>query len=118
MALELNAKCEICGKMYHMCASCADFLTFKPWRSVVDSIEHFKIYSVLSDYTNKYISKETAKQELEKCNITDYKTFEPHVVKTIDEILSDNKQVINKNISSKIKTTIENNKVSETKDTK
>ena len=118
MALELNAKCEICGKMYHMCNSCADSLTFKPWRSVVDSIEHFKIYIVLSDYTNKHISKGEAKQELEKCNISDYKTFEPHIVKAIDEILKDDKQVTNSTISTNTKTTKDNNKVSYRRDTK
>lgn len=83
--MENNAKCTICGKAYHKCNSCSDS-KMKPWRSIVDTINHYKIYLIIADYTNKKISKEKAKELLNGCDISDYKTFVPEVAKVIGDI--------------------------------
>lgn len=87
MALELNSTCSICGKKYHSCKTCADVITYKPWQSVVDSMEHYQIYHVIWSYTNKHFTKDKAREELKKCNLNGYKTFVPSITKVIDEIL-------------------------------
>ena len=56
----INAYCSICGNGYHVCRSCSEQKTFKPWRSIVDNIEHYKIYLALHEYTlskNKEVAK-------------------------------------------------------------
>lgn len=92
----INAHCAICGKGYHICNSCQDQKDFKPWRSVVDSIEHYKIYVTIASYTNGAIDKETAKRDLEQCNITDYKNFVPHIAEVIEQILKTEKKTTRK----------------------
>ena len=88
MSLKLNAECDICGKKYHACNTCPDSLTLKPWRSVTDTIEHYKIFLVLSEYTNTK-DKVKAKAELEKCNLSDKETFNANIKAIIDEIMAD-----------------------------
>lgn len=86
MALENNAYCSICGKGYHVCQSCKEQKTFRSWRTVVDSIEHYKIFLAIHSYT---ISKnrEQAKAELEKCDLSDLEHFNPEIKSVIHEIL-------------------------------
>lgn len=80
-------KCAICGNDYPVCRTCEEVISFKPWRTIVDTVEHYKIHIVLNDYTNKHITKEEAREMLQKCDIANYKTFLPHIVSAIDEIL-------------------------------
>lgn len=84
--MDNNAFCSICGKPYHKCNSCSDS-KMKPWRSIVDTINHYKIYLIIADYNNKKINKEKAKELLNACYISDYKTFVPEIVKVIDDIV-------------------------------
>ena len=74
----INAFCSICGKGYHVCRSCREQKVFKPWRSVTDNIEHYKIYLAIHGYT---ISKnrKNAKAELEKCDLSDLENFKPEI---------------------------------------
>ena len=53
MSKEINHWCVVCGKGYHACDSCNETKSFTPWRALTDSIEHFKIFTVLKDF-NKY----------------------------------------------------------------
>lgn len=89
----INAHCSICGKGYYKCNSCAEMKNITPWRSIVDSIEHYKIFIILRDYTNKYVDIKETKNLLEKCDLSEYKTFDKDVVKVIDEILSYKEEV-------------------------
>lgn len=89
MALELNAKCSICGKPYHICDSCLEQKTFKPWKTIADSINCYKIYTAISNYNNKHISKEETKRLLKNCDIDDYKEFVPEIALVIEEILKE-----------------------------
>lgn len=83
----INAHCSICGNGYHVCRSCAEQKTFKPWRTVTDTIEHYKIYMAIHGFTISK-NKEKAKDELEKCNLTGLEEFRPEIQNTIKEILS------------------------------
>ena len=84
--MEYNAKCAICGTSYHKCNSCPDS-KLKPWLSIVDTINHFKIYTIIADYTNKKIDKNVAKELLDKCDISDYKYFVPEISNVIEKIV-------------------------------
>lgn len=88
----INAHCSICGKGYHLCQTCSDQKTIKPWRSVTDSIEHFKIYTAIHGYTISK-DKEIAKKELQKCDLTELNSFNSEIKTVIKEILDEPEKV-------------------------
>lgn len=91
MALKNNAVCDICGKPYHVCNTCKEVLNFKPWRSVTDTMQHYKIFLAVSDYTRKK-DKVNAKAALENCDLSDLETFRDDIKDVINEIMADNKR--------------------------
>lgn len=87
----INAYCTICGNGYHICNSCLEQKSFKPWRSVVDSIEHYKIYLAIHGYTVSN-DKESAKEELQKCDLSDLEHFKPEIKSVIKGIMAEPKR--------------------------
>ena len=92
MSEELNATCSICGKKYHVCLSCQQEKAFKPWRTVVDTIDHYKIYMAVHGYTVTK-DKEMARKELSVCDLSELDSFSDNIKKAINEILSEDKTV-------------------------
>ena len=97
----INAYCCICGAGYHVCNDCLSQKTLKPWRSVVDTIEHYKIYYVLHDYSVTK-NKEETKAELQKCDLSGIDNFVPEIREVINEIMED----VNKNKHSSKKAVV------------
>lgn len=87
----INAYCSICGTGYHICKSCLQQKTFKPWRTVTDSIEHYKIYLAIHGYTISK-DKEKAKNELESCDLSDLDDFNPEIKAVIKKIMTEPKK--------------------------
>ena len=100
MAEKNNAFCSICGTPYHICNSCLEQKTFKPWRTVTDTVEHYKIFLAIHGYSISK-NKEEAKRELDSCNLSELKTFKPEIKAVIKEIMAEPKR--EKNISPKEK---------------
>lgn len=88
MDSKTNAVCDICGREYKVCRTCQGIQSFKPWRTVVDTLDHYRIYLVLSEYTNTH-DKEKAKHDLEYCDLSDIDSFTNRTRKVIAEILED-----------------------------
>lgn len=86
MDQKINHWCILCGKGYHACDACNEVRTFAPWRAFTDSIDHFKIFSVLKDYNNRIITKDEAKELLSHVNLGDKDSFKENSRKLIDEI--------------------------------
>lgn len=84
----INAWCRICGKGYHVCNSCLAQKTIKPWRTITDSMEHYKIYFVLHSYTISK-DKESAREELRNCDLGDLEQFKPEIRAAIREIMTE-----------------------------
>lgn len=89
----INAHCAICGKGYHVCQDSLDQKTFRPWKTVTDTLEHYKVYAAIHLYTTTH-DKNAAKYELEKCDLSELETFHMDIQKIIHEILHEN--VMNK----------------------
>ncbi len=85
----LNHTCCVCGTKYHGCDTCDDTKTYMPWRTIVDSIEHYKIYIIIRDYVNRTIDKAEAKNQLNKCEMTGLDNFIPEIKVIIKEILKE-----------------------------
>lgn len=94
MSEKHNATCAICGKKYTSCFVCENVKTFKPWRTITDTIGCYKIYMAIHDYNNGNISKSKVKELLEQCTMPD--TFQPHIKKEIDKIMAVPKRSIRK----------------------
>lgn len=98
MSKELNAECLICGAKYHSCMSCREQKEIKPWRNITDTVEHYKIFLIVSDYNSGKITKEDAKSKLENVKY-DIKSLKENIQKTISEITSnttDKKKIVEK----------------------
>ena len=85
---KINAHCDICGAGYHIRNTCLQQKSFKSWRVVTDTVEHYKIYRAVHGYTLSQ-DKETAKRELEKCDLSGLEDFNPPIRAVIQEILSE-----------------------------
>lgn len=86
-----TVKCTICNKEYEVCNSCLEQRTFKPWKTVTDTIEHYKIYLAIHGYTVSK-DKEKAKDELQGCNLNDLENFKPEIKAVIKEIMAESKK--------------------------
>lgn len=91
MENNINAYCAICSKGYHVCSSCLEQRTFRPWRTVTDTMEHYKIYLALHGYTISK-DKEQAVSELEGCDLSGMEDFNPEVKAAIHEIMDTDTQ--------------------------
>lgn len=89
MAKEINHWCVVCGKGYHACDSCNETKSFTPWRTLTDSIEHFKIFTILKNYNNKLIDKNEAKRLLSNMDLSDKDSFKDGSKKLLDEIFKE-----------------------------
>ena len=98
------ATCIICGKKYKTCLSCKDLDVIKPWRTITDSVDHYKIFLIISQYNNGYIKKDEAKKQLEniKFNMDDLKDSVQIKVKEImSTIEAPKKAALSKNTTDK-----------------
>lgn len=83
---KINAHCSICNRGYFLCGLCKNEKKFKPWKTVTDTIEHYKIYMAIHGYTVTK-NKEQAKAELQNCDLSDLETFKPEIKSVIQEIM-------------------------------
>lgn len=100
----INAFCKICGDGYHVCHSCLEQKTFKPWRTITDSIKHYQIYLAIHRYTLSN-DKEKAKAELQNCDLNGLEKFKPEIKAVIKEIMAEPKRT--RTVSKKEKEHIE-----------
>jgi hypothetical protein len=96
--------CSVCGTEYHYCPDCNDAKSFTPWRTIVDTIEHYKIFLIIRDYTNKDCDISGTKKLLLQIDLTDLDNFVPEMQSVIESILSYKEvQVSNQTYSKKKK---------------
>jgi hypothetical protein len=92
MADYLNGTCSVCGKPYHICGDCTNTKSFSPWRTVADSLNCYKIFLILRDYTNGYTIKSEARELLQKCDLSGLENFQKNIKNSILEILDEEQE--------------------------
>jgi hypothetical protein len=98
---KINAYCDICGRGYEMCHTCRETKTYKPWRTITDTMEHYKIYSAISDYNNGYNDKNKAKEQLSKLDLSELNDFVPAIKKVIEEIMEEESVIVEEPLEEK-----------------
>jgi len=88
MSEYLNATCAICGTKYHICNDCQNTRAFTPWRTIADSINCYKIYLILRDYTNGNSDAATTKEQLLMCDLSDVETFQDNIKVAIEKLMA------------------------------
>lgn len=91
MSEYLNATCSICGEKYHLCNDCKNTMDFTPWRRIADSVNCYKIFLVLRDYTNKCATKAETKEKLTSCDLSNLETFQENIKESIKNIMAEEK---------------------------
>ena len=83
---EINHWCVLCGTGYHACDSCSKEKTFTPWRTLTDTIEHYKIFTILKDYNNKLIDRDRAKELLSGLDLSEKDNYKESAKKVLADI--------------------------------
>ena len=89
MSNKINHWCVVCGKGYHACDSCNETKSITPWRSLTDTVEHFKLFTVLKDYNNKLIDKTEARKLLSNIDLSGKDSFKDSAKNVLEDILKD-----------------------------
>ena len=89
--MDQKAKCIVCGKEYSVCRSCKDVKEYRPWRTVCDTIECYKLFLVVSGYNNGQIVKNDARKQLAKIKY-DIDDLGDGMQKIIKDILAEQKK--------------------------
>lgn len=84
----MKATCIICGKEYDACLSCKDKISLRPWKTVTDTIDCYKLFLVLAQFNKGSLTKDVAKKQLSniKYNLDELKE---HDKKVVLEIMSE-----------------------------
>ena len=88
MSEKYNATCAICGQPYKICRTCQEIKSFTPWRTITDTLQHYTLFLVLSEYSRTK-DKTKAKDELSKCDLSEKELFKDNVKNMIDEIMKE-----------------------------
>ena len=96
MAERYNATCSICGRPYYKCISCKDTMALNPWKAFCDTAEHYKVHQIIRGFNGGVYTKDEAKNKLNNININiaDIKEFKPHIKEIIENILKEDKPVV------------------------
>ena len=85
-----NSICCICGKEYECCQDSMQVKSFTPWKTVVDNLNHYKIFLTIQQYTNKIITAKEAKNIFEnQCDLSDKEAFKPEIITVINTIMKE-----------------------------
>lgn len=63
-----NRICLTCGKAYEYCGSCPSSLNLPVWKNIFDTENCKTVFETVSDYAQKAITKQVAKERLLKCD--------------------------------------------------
>lgn len=104
MAEKNNAVCSICGSPYHLCLSCKDSMKLHPWKIHCCSSECYKTFQIVKGFDSKVYTKEEAKDKFKNVDLKNLKNFVPHIKKIVEDILKEEKPVVEKVVPSKKRT--------------
>ena len=88
-----NRICLSCGKPYEQCGSCASNRNLPVWKNLFDTEACKDIFECVSDYEQKAITKERAKERLSNCDLSIVPKLKDKIRNTTEEILKEDTPV-------------------------
>ena len=85
----INRTCIVCGHKYSYCPSCAEDSNKPTWMTIFHDENCKNIFKATSDYLQNAMSKEDAKDILDKCDLSNKNSMHRTVIEAIDEIYAD-----------------------------
>jgi len=80
-----NKECITCGKIYTFCNGCSQFDHLPRWMNLYHNENCMNIFEISTDYAGKYITKETAKDKYDACDLSYKDNLRPNIIKIINE---------------------------------
>lgn len=105
-----NKKCIVCGKTYTFCNSCDEDRLKPAWMGIYHDENCKKLFDTASDYFAKIISKEEAREQFGKCDLSYKKDLHHKIAEAIDEVM------IKEKVEEKIPENVDFNKNEHKKD--
>lgn len=81
-----NKECITCGKIYTFCNGCSQFDHLPRWMNLYHNENCMNIFEISTDYAGKYITKETAKDKYDTCDLSYKDNLRPNIIKIINEV--------------------------------
>lgn len=91
-----NKACIVCGTRYTFCLNCAEFDNEPRWRAIYHDDNCKKIDNTISEYLAGNMSAEDAKNELDKCDLSNKESFHKTIRAAIDKLYAPSKKVTSK----------------------
>ena len=85
MSLKSKRICKCCGKEYEYCPHCGT-KSDEMWRNLTDTKECLTVFNIVAAYNVGRATADQVKKVLAENNITDYSTYNPSIVATLDKI--------------------------------
>ena len=84
-----NRICLTCGKAYEYCGSCPSSLNLPVWKNLFDTENCKTVFETVSDYAQKVITKDVAKEKLSNCDTSI--NYKENIQKYLDDIIAEPK---------------------------
>lgn len=85
MSLKSKRICKCCGKEYEYCPHCGS-KSDEQWKNLTDTKECLAVFNIVAAYNVGRVTAEQVRKVLSDNNITDYSTYNPAIVATLDKI--------------------------------
>ena len=87
-----NKTCIVCSTKYTYCSGCSEFDKYPRWMGIYHEENCKNIFDITSKYLNGQISKEEAKEELGKCDLSNKKNFNKSILDAVNKIMASDKK--------------------------
>ena len=85
MSLKSKRICKCCGKEYEYCPHCGSH-SDETWRNLTDTKECLAVFNIVAAYNVGRATADQVKKVLKDNNVTNYSTFNPAIVATLNKI--------------------------------
>ena len=84
---KFNKTCISCGKEYTFCTSCEEYDKLPRWRAIYCSENCKNLFHITSDYIEKTITDDEAKERLLECDLSYKDNLHHNIVDVINKLL-------------------------------
>ena len=89
MSEKNNATCSICDSGYHVCNSCKDSISLRPWKIHCCSADCFKTYQVVRGFSTGVYTKDEFKSKLKSIDLSNLDNYREHIKTLINDVLKE-----------------------------